>query len=67
MIQFQLPPDLIPSIFINEGTKQLTPLTIDYAFELEFLTEKQDRYKLLVPINIARGHEVYIEVNYSII
>ena len=52
MLQFKLPPKLQPSVFLNTMQNEFTPLTLTYEFHLEFLTEKEDRYTLRVPVNI---------------
>lgn len=52
MIQFQLPSNLTPTIFSNDEIPEFTPLIIDYAMELEFLTEKNDKYVFRIPVVI---------------
>ena len=56
MIQFPLPPKLIPSVFTHPTFADQTPLRISYYFELEFLTEKGDRHIVKVPLNIEDNY-----------
>lgn len=51
VIQFTLPPSLIPSIF-PDGNRKLTPVTVSYTLVLEFLSETLDKFLVAVPLNI---------------
>lgn len=52
MMQFQLPSKITPTMFLNQNVSTFTPLTVDYTLEIEFMTEKNDRYVLIAPLVI---------------